>query len=612
MVERSPYRRILERGVLVGLGIGSLLLLMGTLSAGFNLPVPAEYAAWSAVAGVAILLISIELAHPLDTLRTIRPGESGGRVYDQQRHWRRFKVTGILLNLLTIFGILFLLVALLVRLGVLTIDLHYDIITPTLHFFALVLGLTTASAAYNSLRTPFEREANALRVVIFQTLTIVGFAFVIIAAALARPRFNAELPIQFRHSDIPFFLIAAAVTAATALVASRAIPTLLAVFKEEKEFYRVASFESRRKSVILPTLIAFALLFIVLMVVIVFQLTVADLFADAGRNAAVIGIILAIAIAFFVSVAIAVVLARREEPTPLFRRYRGREEREILSILLISGSAAAVFFIVAFLIFVDAPIGLRVSHERWLDLFTFALLAILGPYGFYEARRARRVRRLEERFPDFLRDLAASRKAGLTLANSITIAARGEYGELTPEIQKMADQLSWNVPFEEALRNFGDRVKTPLVQRAVSLIIEAGRTGGHVTDVLVAAATDAREIKNLENERRTTITLYSIVVYIVFFVFLVVVAVLDATFVPEILRSRDALNEDEASSFTTINFDVPSADAYRAFYFLSALSMAVGNGLVAGLMQTGKVRSGLRHAFFMVLITYVTFTFLRL
>ena len=50
----------------------------------------------------------------------------------------------------------------------------------------------------------------------------------------------------------------------------------------------------------------------------------------------------------------------------------------------------------------------------------------------------------------FLRDVAASHRGGLTLTASVQIAAKGEYGELTPEIRKMADQLSWNVPFNEA------------------------------------------------------------------------------------------------------------------------------------------------------------------
>ena len=54
------------------------------------------------------------------------------------------------------------------------------------------------------------------------------------------------------------------------------------------------------------------------------------------------------------------------------------------------------------------PLGL--DPHRWVDVATVGVMAGLGPYGFHVARKARRTRRLEERFPDFLRDLASSRR----------------------------------------------------------------------------------------------------------------------------------------------------------------------------------------------------------
>jgi len=194
------------------------------------------------------------------------------------------------------------------------------------------------------------------------------------------------------------------------------------------------------------------------------------------------------------------------------------------------------------------------------------------------------------------------------MESAVTIAAQGEYGALSPEIQKMADQLSWNVPFEEALQRFGDRVRTPLIQRAVSLVREASRSGGNVTDVLMAAATDAREIKNLESERRTTMSLYSIVVYISFFVFLGVVSVLYATFIPSVLRATgEAAALSGSSTLVGLSFQTIGLDQFRTFYFLAAIMQGLGNGLIAGMMESGRARDGLRHSAIMVAIAYVAF-----
>jgi flagellar protein FlaJ len=258
-----------------------------------------------------------------------------------------------------------------------------------------------------------------------------------------------------------------------------------------------------------------------------------------------------------------------------------------------------------------AGIGLLgIPTTRWLDFLTFALLVFIGPYGFYAAARRGRVKRLEERFPDFLRDLAANRKAGLTLPAAVKIASKGEYGALTPEIVRMADQLSWNVAFDEALERFGERAKTPLIQRAVALILEASRTGGNVTDVLLAAARDAREIKNLETERATSMLLYTAIIYIAFLVFLGIAGTLYGTFVPQIAAATAGVGGGSSSQVAGLSVGKISVDEYRTFYFVATLVQAVGNGVVAGVMESGRAVMGLRHSFIMVLFTYVTFAFI--
>ena len=58
---------------------------------------------------------------------------------------------------------------------------------------------------------------------------------------------------------------------------------------------------------------------------------------------------------------------------------------------------------------------------------------------------------------------------------SVRTLANSEYGALNPEIKKMSDQLSWGIAFEDVLKMFADRVGTPLVKRAVSLVSEANK-----------------------------------------------------------------------------------------------------------------------------------------
>lgn len=237
-----------------------------------------------------------------------------------------------------------------------------------------------------------------------------------------------------------------------------------------------------------------------------------------------------------------------------------------------------------------------------IDLLAAGLVLALGPVGIRSALADRRRRRLEGQFPDLLTDLAANRRAGFTLAESVRLAALGDYGPLTPYVQRMAAQLSWNVPFEEALRRFAHRADAPLVTRATTLILEAERSGGQMTDVLAAVAVDAREIRHLDRERRFSMRAYTIVMYVTFLVFLGVVAVLESRLLPELLVASE-VRQSELFSPGQI-----SRRAYRTFFYTAAIVQALGSGSMAGVMSRGRVGPGLLHAAAMLLVTVFTFS----
>lgn len=51
-------------------------------------------------------------------------------------------------------------------------------------------------------------------------------------------------------------------------------------------------------------------------------------------------------------------------------------------------------------------------------------------------------------------------------------------------------------------------------------------------------------------------------------------------------------------------------DEIRFLYYSAVLIQAIGSGLVAGVLGEGSIPGGLKHGFLMVIVAYVTFTFL--
>ena len=248
------------------------------------------------------------------------------------------------------------------------------------------------------------------------------------------------------------------------------------------------------------------------------------------------------------------------------------------------------------------------DHVRYGDhpmtgplLASVAILAAGAPSAWFSTATAARTRAVEERFPDFLRDLNESYAAGMTMAQAIRVASRGDYGKLNDEIRRMANQVSWGTSFPDALRMFAERVPTPLVTRAVALVIKATRAGGNVKDVLAAASRDAREIKSIEADRRTGMALYVIVIYVAFGVFLAVTAALQGMLIPSVLTSTQGL-----SGIGTVQFgNTMTLTDFRHVFFAVGLVQAIGSGIVAGVMSEGNLEAGLKHVVLLVVVTIV-------
>lgn len=600
----EPSRlRLIERAIFF-----AMLAAPAVAAAGFFLsvgPIGGYEKAGTLIAAFGILLAAgtIAASYPLPEFRTILRTSRGGTSYEQLRSNTTLKASAILLSFIWIFALAGVLVGFAGRLGVFSIGGAPRLPGRLAALGTLVALVNLTHVHYLSLRTALPRQ-RTFPVTPFLLLSLAVTALLsLLAVALTERSFRLGARVEFVQTDAPMFLLGATILVCIDLVIARNVPNLLTVLREQRAPPSARDYVSKTKSILLPAVIAFALLFLIMLLLLVVGVGTTGL-----RSPILAGAFVLVGLALVVSVFFSMRLARTEDVFELYRLRVARAVRTGRVILYTSLGVAGVFALVSLYLLRGGEIWV-IGSSRWVDVLSIGFLITFGPYGFYIAGRLRRIRQLEERFPDFLRDVAASHRGGLTLVASVQVAAKGEYGVLTPEIQKMADQLSWNVPFEEALRQMMGRVRTPLVERAITLINEASRSGGSTTDVLLAASHDAREIKNLETERRTTMGLYAAIIYITFGVFLVVAAVLYGQLVPEIIRAAEATSGTDRVGVPGLTLNVPTREEFRGFYFLAAVMQGTGNGLLAGMFQTGRFLSGMRHAFVMVAIAYVTFTF---
>jgi flagellar protein FlaJ len=257
-------------------------------------------------------------------------------------------------------------------------------------------------------------------------------------------------------------------------------------------------------------------------------------------------------------------------------------------------------------------VGTMLGYAPWpkkfaTDIFILVLIFGAGPFAFFYNRDLKRIENINQKFPDFLRDLAESSRAGMTLPRALVNASRGTYGTLSEEIKIMAAQVEWGVAFDEALERFADRIGSPLIHRITQLVVEAQHSGGSVVDVLAAASEDAREIQQIVQSRNQQMSAYSMVIYISFFVFLAVVLVLQAQFIPAFKQAVDAAQGAGAKPVGGLSFKQFDPEDFNTLFFHAGIAQAIGGGLVGGVLTKGNPVRGVNSIMFMLVTSWLAF-----
>jgi flagellar protein FlaJ len=171
----------------------------------------------------------------------------------------------------------------------------------------------------------------------------------------------------------------------------------------------------------------------------------------------------------------------------------------------------------------------------------------------------------------------------------------------------MASQLSWGISVKEALNNFAKRSNTDPVKRMVITINKALEIGGNTSTVFNAAAREMDQTKNIEQQRKAEMSLYSIVIFISFFVFLAVMLIIDKTIFQAIFDLQDKMAGQSIGNMRIANID---QTLLKYTFFSFVMVQSIGGGLLGGFMMDGKISSGVRFGFVLVLVSFFIFKFL--
>lgn len=238
---------------------------------------------------------------------------------------------------------------------------------------------------------------------------------------------------------------------------------------------------------------------------------------------------------------------------------------------------------------------------------------------------------LEEKFPEFVRNLVSGVKSGMPIGRAINQVAKNDYGALNNHVQKLSNQVEWAIPIHKALYNFSNDTNNDVIKRAIATVIEAEQSGGNIEDVLESITNSVIDIKKIKQERKASIQGQIVQSYIIFIVFLGVMVTIQNLLIPYVAgisagggegseialggqdtAAMDALMQKAEIDFSTLGGFLRSMGVWfvsiRGVFLMLAIIQGLFAGLVLGELAEGDIRSGFKHSLILVTLAVLIIT----
>ena len=265
----------------------------------------------------------------------------------------------------------------------------------------------------------------------------------------------------------------------------------------------------------------------------------------------------------------------------------------IKRISIISTSTAILFFVASLVLLFTSPD---------LDyMIVIALTIAVAPPSIASIIHGRWKSKIEKMTPEFMRDLATASKTGMPLQTALEHASKRQYGPLTAEIKMLVSQMTWGMNFNQALKEFSKRIDLPAINKATTLINEAGHYGGNLSEIFETTAKYIENVNAWTAKRKMQTMPYIAIFYFSLFLYLFIIIILsNMLFTP--------LSELSAGDVPIVRAVLSPIEARRVFLHTALLESLFG-GLIAGKINEDTFTAGLKHATVLAITSGVGFYF---
>ncbi len=239
------------------------------------------------------------------------------------------------------------------------------------------------------------------------------------------------------------------------------------------------------------------------------------------------------------------------------------------------------------------------------------IFVFLMMHGFLILAVEKRSHFVESILPDALQLMAANIKSGFIPSRAMLLSARKEFGPLSDAIKQAGKEMMTGKSLQEALSTIPKTIKSTVLDNTISLIIRGVRSGGQLVALFEETAIDIRRKESIKKEVKANILMYGIFIGFAGCVGAPALYALSSYLVTTISRlgSVAQVPDEFQSRLPLMKFGQIDISGDFLFWFSIAAIVitTLFGGLIIGIIDSGKERSGIKYMPIMMLIGLAVF-----
>lgn len=247
--------------------------------------------------------------------------------------------------------------------------------------------------------------------------------------------------------------------------------------------------------------------------------------------------------------------------------------------------ASQILAIALILYFASIFVFVMISIVLSFDIIYAVILAIFIPTMAFALvlfmKIEKRSGEIESSIPDFLRQLSSMLRVGLSLENALVDMSNHGNGPLYDELRRVVVEIRMGKSLDESFNNMAMRLNSKDLERSFKIILNAHKSGGSLSDIILDVSDDLRAMLVLKRERKASVMMSAM--------FLIIASSFAAPFALGMVGVYSSFMIELGKGGSICEVAPLAAEIYLILHSILA-------GFLMALIMYGDIRKGLKYS----------------